>query len=284
MSRLALGESEFRRLRDLIHARFGIDLGPEKKELVVTRLQSVLKRRGLPDFRSYLEFLESSEGTDAFSELVDRISTNHTYFHRESSHFDFFRTEVLPDLVGRVRAPDDKDLRIWCAASSTGEEPYTIVMAMLDVMGESYGGWKAGLLATDLSSDVLERAAAGVYTEENVSRLPRTLRDAYFERIDADRFRVCARVRREVVFRRFNLIQDRYAFKKPFHVVFCRNVMIYFDAPTRQAVSDRIYDVLVDGGYLFVGHSESLDRTKCRFEFVRPGVYRRGTSFGARRA
>ena len=273
MVRFSLGESEFRRLRDLIQARFGIDLGPEKKELIVTRLQSVLKRRGLADFRAYLEFLERSEGTDAFSELVDRISTNHTFFHREPSHFDFFRSEVLPQLVGRERAPDEKDLRIWCAASSTGEEPYTIVMAMLDVMGESYSAWKAGLLATDLSSDVLERAAAGVYTEENVSRLPKGLRDAYFERIGDGRFRVCARVRREVVFRRFNLIQDRYAFKRPFHVVFCRNVMIYFDADTQRRVLERIHGVMNPGGLLYVGHSENFGDSRDLFRLRGKTVY-----------
>jgi chemotaxis protein methyltransferase CheR len=201
MASFALGEAEFRKLRDLIHRRFGIDLGPEKKDLVVTRLQSVLRRRGLPDFRAYLEFLERSPGTAAMLELIDRISTNHTFFHREPAHFDFFRQEVLPDIVGRVRAPDEKDLRVWCAASSTGEEPYTLMMTMLDVLGADYGSWKAGLLATDLSSDVLARAAEGVYGEENVSRLPRALRDAYFERVPDGGYRVCARVRREIVFR-----------------------------------------------------------------------------------
>jgi chemotaxis protein methyltransferase CheR len=283
MASFALGEAEFRKLRDLIHRRFGIDLGPEKKDLVVTRLQSVLRRRGLPDFRAYLEVLERSPGTAAMLELIDRISTNHTFFHREPAHFDFFRQEVLPDIVGRVRAPDEKDLRVWCAASSTGEEPYTLMMTMLDVLGADYGSWKAGLLATDLSSDVLARAAEGVYGEENVSRLPRALRDAYFERVPDGGYRVCARVRREIVFRRLNLIQDRYPFKRPFHVIFCRNVMIYFDSATRKSVSDRLYDVTLEGGYLFVGHSESLDRATCRFEFVRPGVYRRGTAWGERK-
>lgn len=283
MSLHGLGEGEFRRLRDFIHRRFGIDLGPDKKELVVTRLQAVLKRRGLADFAAYLELLEQSSGTEMLSELIDRISTNHTFFHREPAHFDYLRDEVLPDLVGRGRAPDEKDLRVWCAASSSGEEPYTLMMIMMDVLGSEYGSWKAGLLATDLSSDVLRRAAEGIYSEENVARLPKPLRDAHFERLPDGRYRVAARIRKEVVFRRFNLIQDRYPWKRPFHVIFCRNVMIYFDAKTRRAVCDRLFESTIEGGYLFVGHSESLDRATCPYHFVRPGVYRRGTGWAPRR-
>ncbi|MEZ4331084.1 MAG: protein-glutamate O-methyltransferase CheR [Myxococcota bacterium] len=280
MAHGSLGEGEFRRLRDLIHRRFGIDLGPDKKELVVTRLQSVLKRRGLVDFAAYLEFLEQSSGTEAISELIDRISTNHTYFQREAAHFDFLRDDVLPDIVGRPRAPDEKDLRVWCAASSSGEEPYTLMMILLDALGSEYDRWKAGLLATDLSSDALRKAKAGIFSAENVDRLPRHLRDAHFERLPDGRYRVVARVRNEVVFRRLNLIRDRYPFKRPFHVIFCRNVMIYFDAKTRREVCDRLFDVTTEGGWLFVGHSEALDRATCRFRFVRPGVYRRGSGWG----
>lgn len=274
MASFALAEAEFRALRDLIHRRFGIDLGPDKKDLIVTRLQSVLRRRALPGFRAYLDFLEQSPGPDAMSELIDRISTNHTFFHREPAHFDHFRNEVLPELVGRARSTEEKDLRVWCAAASTGEEPYTLMMTILDVLGADYGRWKAGLLATDLSADVLARAERGLYSEENVSRLPKALRDAYFERVAGGGYQVCARVRREVVFRRLNLIQDRYPFKRPFHVIFCRNVMIYFDRPTQERLVNRFASLLAPGGHLFIGHAESLTGLKQPFEYVQPALYR----------
>ena len=279
MALFELTDAEFQDLRDLIHRLFGIDLTPDKKELVVNRLQPVLRRRELPDFRSYIEFLEKSPGSEATSELIDRIATNHTFFNREPGHFEFFRDEVLPDFVGRSRPPGEKDLRVWCAAASTGEEPYTLMMLILDALGEEYGSWKAGLLATDLSSDALAKASEAIYPEKAVSQLPAKIRKSYFEKVDGGRLRVSARVRNEIVFRRFNLIQGRYAFQKPFHTIFCRNVMIYFDAETKRGVVDRLYDVTAEGGYLFVGHAESLDRSRCPYQYLRPGVYRRGSDW-----
>ena len=270
-----LSDADFQDLRDLIHRQFGIDLSPDKKELVVNRLQPVLRRRGLSGFRPYIEFLEQNRDRETASELIDRISTNHTYFHREPGHFDYFHDEALPELTGRDRAPGEKDLRVWCAAAATGEEPYTLAMLMLDALGDEYGSWKAGLLATDLSSDALAKAETGIYEAEAVSRLPSRLRNAYFEPVEGGRLRVSDRVREEVVFRRFNLMTSRYPFQKPFHVIFCRNVMIYFDGDTKRAVVDRLYDVTAEGGYLFVGHSESLDRSRCPYQHVHPGVYRR---------
>ncbi len=279
MALYELAEADFQDLRDLIQRLFGIDLTPEKKELVVNRLQPVLRKRGLSSFREYIEFLERSPGAEATSELIDRIATNHTYFNREPAHFEYFHDEVLPDFVGRDRPPGEKDLRVWCAAASTGEEPYTLMMLILDVLGEEYDAWKAGLLATDLSSEALAKASQATYPEEAVSQLPPAIRKSYFEPADGGRLRVCARVRNEVVFRRFNLIQGRYAFRKPFHTIFCRNVMIYFDAETKRSVVRRLYEVTEEGGYLFVGHAESLDRSTCPYDYVRPGVYRRGSDW-----
>jgi len=281
MALYELGDAEFQDLRDLIQRLFGIDLSSDKKELVVNRLQPVLRERGLPDFRSYINFLERSPGAEATSELIDRISTNHTYFNREPAHFEYFRDEVLPEFTGRSLAPSEKDLRVWCAAASTGEEPYTLVMMMLDALGVEYDSWKAGLLATDLSSDALAKAKVATYSEEAVSGLDGHLQQAYFEPAENGQRRVCARVRNEVVYRRFNLIQGRYAFQNSFHVIFCRNVMIYFDAETKREVVDRLYDVTAEGGFLFVGHAESLNRGTCPYEYVRPGVYRRGTNWEA---
>ena len=153
------------------------------------------------------------------------------------------------------------------------------MMLILDALGDEYDSWKAGLLATDLSSDALAKAAAAIYPEEAVSQLPSAMRKSYFEPAGEGRLRVCDRVRNEVVLRRFNLIQGRYAFRKPFHTIFCRNVMIYFDAETKRSVVKRLHEVTAEGGYLFVGHAESLDRTTCPYRYVCPGVYRRGSDW-----
>lgn len=273
---LSLPQPEFQELRDLINEYFGIDLSEDKKELIVNRLQPVLRQRGFSSFRSYLDFLKTKPTPDATSELIDRISTNHTYFYREHAHFEYLSKVVLPEWIERIGSGSgEKDLRVWCAAASTGEEPYTLMMLILEAMGREYERWQAGLLATDLSSDVLAKAKLGEYAASAVEKLPVALRDRYFDRVDSERLRVAGRVRKETVFRRFNLIQKRYAFKRPFHVIFCRNVMIYFDADTRKSVVERLYEVTAEEGYLFVGHSESLDRSDCPYHYIAPGVYQR---------
>ena len=163
--------------------------------------------------------------------LADLISTNHTYFFREPAHFDFLRTDVLPEIEASLTRGGDNDLRLWCAAASTGEEAYTIVMTMLDSFGPRYACFNAGLLATDLSLKALRQAAAGVYSREQVQRVPPGLRQRYFLPQADGRLAVATPVRAEVLFRQFNLVTGNFAFKKPFHAIFCRNVMIYLDPP-----------------------------------------------------
>ena len=269
-----LSDKAFARLRSLVYEFCGINLTEQKRSLVVGRLNKLIKSLGFADFETYCDYLEKDKSGAAVAELVNRISTNHTFFYREKAHFDFFSQTALPQFEALLKQTGSKDLRIWCAGCSTGEEPYMLVMLMMEYFGRSYANWDAGLLATDISSKALNTAIAGVYPEERLAQLPASFRNKYFTKRGQD-WAVAENVKREVTFRRFNLMNDRFPFKKPFHAIFCRNVMIYFDRPTREALVDRFYRHTLPGGYLFIGHSESLGRERCPYDYVLPALYRR---------
>ena len=274
-SMMRLTEQEFESIRKLVYDRFGINLTPAKKSLVVGRLQKILRSRGIQSFSQYYDMLQKDGSGKLLSEFVNRISTNYTYFEREKDHFEFFEKTALPEADQRHKSKNQRDLRVWCAGCSTGEEAYTLVMRMMDYFGAEYSRWNAGLLATDISADALGVAAAGLYPDERISQLPVAVRNKYFIRRPEGQWAVSDRIKKEIVFRRFNLMNSTFPFKKPFDVIFCRNVMIYFDSPTRKALVGRFCDCLVPGGYLFIGHSESLGRDLRRLEYVMPAVYRR---------
>lgn len=271
----AITAAEFELLQRLIFERFGIALGPEKKALLAGRLQSLLRKEGFTSFRNYYERALRSPTHAGLSELVDRISTNVTYFNREPAHFDFLVETALPKVVERLRSRNSHDLRVWCAAASTGEEPYLLGMLISEFLGAELPRWQAGVLATDISARALESAKRGVYPSEAVEKVPATLRQKYFQRLADGSFRVTRELRDQLVFRRFNLMTTQLPFKKPFDLVFCRNVMIYFTPTTRRELVSRIHRFISPEGYLFIAHSESLNRSTSPFEFVQPGVYQR---------
>ncbi|HOX27309.1 MAG TPA: protein-glutamate O-methyltransferase [Candidatus Krumholzibacteria bacterium] len=273
--RLTIEENEFRILRKLVYENFGIDLGEHKRSLVVGRLQKVLRQRGLPDFAAYVEWLLADRTGAGLEELANRISTNHTYFWRENSHFDYFVTTVLPELAERHRDHGTR-VRIWCAGCSSGEEPYTLVMLMKEVFGADYAALRPMLLATDISATALSTAMNGVYAGERLQRMPEVLRRKYFRRTGRPGlWQVVDEVRSEIVFRRHNLMSPSYPFRKPFDGIFCRNVMIYFDKPTREALIERFHKHTVAGGFLFIGHSETLGRDTRYYDYIMPAAYRR---------
>ena len=270
---MAISDDEFRQIRELVYQRFGINLTEQKRSLVVGRLQKYLRQKGFTSFTQFLDLLKSDRTGQALDTLVNRISTNHTFFFREKEHFNFLVKQALPDVVPTVR--NEKDLRIWCAACSSGEEAYVLGMLMLDYFGSEYGQWKAGILATDISAKVLDIARKGVYPKDRVAEVPPTMKNRYLRKIDGDNYMVSDQLKKEVVFRRFNLMNTVMPFKKQFQIIFCRNVMIYFDTPTRDALARRFFDVMSPGGYLFIGHSETLRRDICPFDYVQPAVYRK---------
>ncbi|HAS81509.1 MAG TPA: chemotaxis protein CheR [Verrucomicrobia bacterium] len=270
-----LTESEFTTIRELVYDRFGINLTDQKRNLVVGRLLKVLRSRRIDTFAAYLDFLKSDTTGEGLSELIDHISTNHTFFFREPEHFRFLSEQILPGLREKLAQRHERDIRIWSAGCSSGEEPYSIAITLRQFFGQTYGDWKAGVLATDISSHVLRHAERAIYPVERLAKTPADLRARYFTPLDGERVQVAADIAKDVTFRRLNFMSPAFPFKKPFQLIFCRNVMIYFDAPTRQRLVQKFHDVLEPGGYLFIGHSETLGREDSHFEYVQPAIYRR---------
>jgi chemotaxis protein methyltransferase CheR len=266
---------EFEALRDLVYDRFGINLTDRKKSMVVGRLQKMLREKGFKTFNDYYTYLVSDKTDKALSELANRITTNHTFFYREADHFKYFTEVVLPEMVAKHQARHSRDLRIWCAAASSGEEPYTILITMLEYFGHRYSEWDAGLLATDISEKALQQARRAVYDPARLQNVPKAILHRYFQSGTGGHWAISEKVKKEIVIRNFNLMQPNFPFQKPFDCIWCRNVMIYFDQPTRDQLVQRLYNVTAPGGYLFVGHSESLGRGKSSWKYIRPAVYQK---------
>ncbi|WP_244151843.1 CheR family methyltransferase [Malonomonas rubra] len=274
---MSISDQEFHDLRDLIHKRFGINLTDQKRSLLVGRLQKLMRKLGLTTFAQYYQYLSEDKTEQALGELVDLVSTNHTYFNREKDHFDYFYQTALPAIADKLRRENRRDLRIWCAGCSTGEEPYTLLMLMMEYFGNEYSSWDAGILATDISDRALTIARAGVYSSDRVEQLPGNLSRKYFQPAGPGEMRVVDKIKSEATFRRFNLMNTTFPFKKQFQMIFCRNVMIYFDQPTRDALVGRYHQHTEQGGYLFIGHSETLGRSQTRYNYLQPALYQKGT-------
>ena len=268
---LVLSDYGYRRICDLVRDRFGIQLSSQRQVLVVNRLGREVQALGFNSYESYADYVEADPSGRAAEMLAGLISTNHTYFFREPAHFDYLRQVVLPRLAGL----GETDLRFWCAAASTGEEAYSIVMTMMEYFGPHYRGFDAGVLATDLSVRALRKAQVGHYDADQLQAILPDLRARYFTAGPEGKFAVAPKLRAEVLFRKFNLVADSYAFKRGFHVIFCRNVMIYFDAATRRQLAADLYEVTAPGGYLFIGHCETLGTDSGGFCAVAPAVYQR---------
>ncbi len=265
-----LTDKEFNRIVTYVKAQYGIDLS-QKRVLVNGRLETYFLRNGYDSFGEFMAKVdEDPEGVEG-KNLINVLTTNHTYFMREPVHFDYLTKVVLPYL--RTKEAAKKDLRIWSAASSTGEEPYTLAMLLTDYFGLEHNSWDTKVLATDISTRVLEHALKGVYLKEQIDPLPDKWKRRFFEPV-GEEYRAKQELKEQVIFRRFNLM-DPFPFRKKFHVVFLRNVMIYFQDDVKYRLVDKMYEAMEPGGYLFIGTTESLDKTKMRFQYVQPSIYRK---------
>ncbi|MDH5298782.1 MAG: protein-glutamate O-methyltransferase [Desulfobulbaceae bacterium] len=271
---IQINDQEFNLLRTLVYDNFGINLTEQKRSLVVGRLHQLLRNQGFKTFREYYDFLVRDKSHANLTELINRISTNYSFFYREKAHFDFFVKTALPEVVAKLQAKNTNDLRIWTAGCSTGEEPYMLAMLMLDFFGNDYARWSGGILATDISDRALSFAHRGLYPEDRIKQVPPMLRSRYFIR-QGDEVGVNDRIKKEVTFRRLNLMNPQFPFKKPFHMIFCRNVMIYFDKETRDNLVRKFHQITEPGGFLFIGHSETLGRDQDLYRYVMPATYQK---------
>ena len=266
-----LTEKEFVLIRDYIKDNFGINLGNEKKSLIYSRLRSVLQEKGFANFSQYFKYLINDKSGLAVIQFIDKITTNHTFFMRESEHFKYFEEVVLPHIEKTAKT---KDLRLWCAGCSSGEEAYTLEMIANDYFCNK-PDWNTQILATDISENVLDKAIKGVYENDSVKILPQKWHKLYFKEYGNNKKIVVDEIKKNIIFRKFNLMSDVFPFKRPFQVIFCRNVMIYFNDETRDKLVEKYYNVLEPNGYLFIGHSESLSNTSSKYKYVMPAVYQK---------
>lgn len=266
-------DKEFSELVRFIKQNYGINL-TQKRSLVSGRLHNYILQSGFDSFSEYFQHVWSDRSGQAGATLLNKLTTNHTYFLREPQHFDFLERVALPYLA--KAESKNKDLRIWSAGCSSGEEPYTLAMIIDAYFAAEKAAWNTKILATDISTAVLEKAKGGVYPNSQLDALPELWRKRYFHKLDAENSVLHDKIRNEVIFRRLNLMNEAFPFKKKFHLIFCRNVMIYFDAETKRNLINRFYDYTEPGGYLLIGHSESMNRSESKYEFVAPAIYRRG--------
>lgn len=263
-------DQEFRTLVSFVKKKYGINL-EKKRVLIEGRLSNMLRERGLTTFQQYMDVLFKDSSGSEVTNLLNKITTNHSYFMRESEHFDFMTSHVLPFLT---RNRNNHDLRIWSAGCSAGQEAYTMAMAIDEFFGPQKPSWDATILATDISMNVLDKAKKAIYTPDVIKDIPAKWRTKYFTSLPDGNFQVVEKIRKEVVFRPFNLM-DPFSFKKPFDLIFCRNVMIYFDGPTKEALINKFYQSTAVGGFLFIGHSEVINRGTTKYTYIKPAIYQK---------
>ncbi|NJD57756.1 MAG: chemotaxis protein CheR [Nitrospirae bacterium] len=273
-----LSDRDYERLSRLIYCECGIKMPPTKKVMLEARLRKRLRVLGLATFGRYCEYLFSPEGLEnELISMIDVVTTNKTDFFREPKHFDFLTTVAVPELISLYGAGVRRDLNIWSAGCSTGEEPYTIAM-VLSEFRDAHPPFEFMVLATDISTKVLERAAKAVYKMERAETVPPLLKKKYLLR-SRDRqknlVKIAPELRPCVRFRRLNFMDEDFEMRGPMDLIFCRNVIIYFDRPTQERLLNRLYDHLIPGGYIFMGHSETLSGLRVPLVSAGPTVYRK---------
>lgn len=258
-------DSDFSKVRTLIHRRAGISLGEQKRQMVYSRLSRRLRELGLPEFSTYLAMLESTQDGDEWQAFINSLTTNLTSFFREAHHFP-----VLAEHVRKFPQP----ITIWCAAASTGEEPYSLAITLFEALGDRASS--ARIIATDIDTAVLAKASAGVFTNEQVARLSGERLKRFFSKgtgSNAGKVRIRPEVAALVKFSRLNLLDLSWSVKEPVDAIFCRNVMIYFDKPTQKKILDRFALLLKPKGLLFAGHSENASLVNPIFKPLGHTVY-----------
>lgn len=249
-----ISDEDFRRLTSFIKSQYGITL-QEKRQLVTSRLSSLLAEQGYTDFSQFVTQLLKEQNPQKIELVLNRLTTNYTFFMRETEHFDFFTKVVLPELTRKYQKK--KSIAIWSAGCSSGEEPYNLSMYIKDFLGMQASQWDTRILATDISAQALTAARKGTYTLPDT--IPLEWKRKYFTPNKDGTHTVSQAVRNNVDFRTFNLMGP-IQFRRKFDMIFCRNVMIYFDQPTKDALVRRFYDVTNPGGYLMISHSENLSK------------------------
>jgi chemotaxis protein methyltransferase CheR len=270
----SLNSVEFNFVCTFVYDSTGIVLNEGKREMLYRRLTRITRERNLKDFSAYCDLLKSQPEKER-DYFINAITTNLTSFFREQHHFDYITEHEIPQLIKNAGA--NKRLRIWSSASSTGEEPYSIAMTINEAMKAEMTQWDVKILATDIDSDVLAKGKHGVYEEKRIEDIPSKLKDKYFRRgsqQNKSNVKIAKELQNLITFKQLNLLHE-WPMKGPFDIIFCRNVIIYFDKKTQLELFERYYDLLKPGGLLMLGHSENLGQYQQYFENVGRTIFRK---------
>jgi chemotaxis protein methyltransferase CheR len=271
MDLIKLTDLEFETLVDMVYKKYGINLR-KKRVLIEGRMAGTLREKKLKSYSEYIDLLLSDRSGEETVNFLNKITTNHTFFMREMEHFRFMSEKALPHFEqARSRY---RQLRFWSAGCASGQEPYTIAMTVNDYFAGKSGLWSVSILATDISMSALEKAEKGIYKADEIRDLPPLWKSTYFIDNGDGTYKVSDKIRRQITFRPLNLNED-FSFPQRFDIIFCRNVMIYFDESTRERLVNRFYKATADDGYLFVGHSEVINRRATNYQYVMPAIYRK---------
>ena len=268
---LTIEKKDFLALVKFVQENYGIDLS-KKEQLIVGRLQFTVTEKGFKNFEEYVNHIIKNQNEDDIDVMLNKLTTNYTHFLREEKHFEYMKNVILPHLE---KTKTNKVLSIWSAGCSSGEEPYTMTMVLKDYFSKKPNAWDTRVLATDISQNVLNKAQTATYDDQDLENIPKEWKSRYFVKdSQSGLYKTSQEVKDNVIFRTFNLM-DPIKFKLKFDIIFCRNVMIYFDKPTRAALVKRFYEATNPGGYLFIGHSESLNRDDAPYKQVGPSIYQK---------
>ncbi len=267
-----LTDKEFIIISEFAKEKLGVTFSKEKKALIYARLRNRLTELGMDSFEAYINFVSKDKTGHELIYFTNKMTTNHTYFMRESEHFYYLVEQIFPIIEKQTASKND--LRLWCAGCSSGEEAYMLAM-FVDKYFKAKSGVDINILATDISTNAISKAIRAVYPNESLDVLEKSMIKNYFEKYDEENVIVKKSLRDTIVFRRNNLIYDDFNFKKPMQVIFCRNVMIYFDNETKTKLIKKFYDATEPGGFLIISHSESLSHLETDYVFALPGIYRK---------
>jgi chemotaxis protein methyltransferase CheR len=277
LDELVLTDEQFARICRMVYEHCGINLHEGKKELVRARLAKMLRKYRMKSYDEYIDFVLQDVGGKTFYEMIDQISTNLTSFFREPKHFEFLTRSALPELIAKKIKSGRLRIRAWSAGCSTGEEPYSMAITLLEALPKNQT-LDVKILATDISTRVLQAAQQGLYEAQRVASVPPELKNRYLKLHKNKNgeifYEVAPSLRNILTFKYLNLM-DPWPFRGPFDFIFCRNVMIYFDKPTQQKLVNRFWEVLDAGGHFFTGHSESLTGIRHSFHYIQPTIYRK---------
>lgn len=275
IARKALSDSDYNFIRELIYRETRINLGDSKRELVTARLGKRLRVTNTSNFSEYCSMLKTNNGGGELYHLIDAISTNHTFFFREINHFNYLNETALPQFANGEMGGDSNTLRIWSCACSTGEEPYSLAITFQEFF-ERHRAKSWEMSCSDISTRVLDFASKGVYDADRLKQVRPEWHRKYFQKGERQMdgyFRVRQELRDKIKFKRINLFAPTYPWGKKFQIIFCRNVMIYFDRKTQEELVCHLSKFLEPGGYLMIGHAESLAGVKHPYNSIKPAIY-----------